>query len=491
MDTLAKEVSVPLGAMLKGFPERAQLHPFERALLLLTVGPEAYERHQARVNNLRRTTLEVGKACTAQVAKAQSKKEVLAALEEGFERVQAVYNKAALALEDLKEMVKAVRRLPVVDPSLPTLALVGAPNVGKSSLVQILSSGTPEICNYPFTTRSIKMGHFFVDGRRHQVTDTPGLLNRPEDERNAMEELTLACLEHLPTSVLFVMDPTGDCGTSLADQWAIRSYLKERFADKPWLDVVSKADLLPPLLELNGEASPQQSRGTHVLDGTATSDAVVHAAEVEPFSSVQKKSLGTENREPTGFQTQALSPADSAFHWRASPDSAVQNGPRVHKTAESASPGGGGDCGTSGEGPSGGAVFDQCSLVREPAGATQPPGPLGGPQGPSGGSPHERGCDFNNVPVGASENEGRVVGDDLIIDVGPGYHDLGGPLGDPGGTGLSESVQVPMAPADLLALLPHAVLVSSKTEEGIDSLKKKVLLMFAAAARTTAPARPS
>ena len=66
-------------------------------------------------------------------------------------------------------MAKALRRLPVVDPALPTVALVGAPNVGKSSLVQLLSSGLPEVCDYPFTTRSIKMGHFYVEGRRHQV----------------------------------------------------------------------------------------------------------------------------------------------------------------------------------------------------------------------------------------------------------------------------------------------------------------------------------
>jgi hypothetical protein len=53
------------------------------------------------------------------------------------------------------------------------VALVGAPNVGKSSLVQLLSSGLPEVQNYPFTTRSIKMGHFYVDGRRHQVSIGP------------------------------------------------------------------------------------------------------------------------------------------------------------------------------------------------------------------------------------------------------------------------------------------------------------------------------
>lgn len=68
------------------------------------------------------------------------------------------------------QVSRSLRSLPYVDPSLPTLALVGAPNVGKSSLVRVLSSGVPEVCNYPFTTRSIKMGHFYIDAKRHQVS---------------------------------------------------------------------------------------------------------------------------------------------------------------------------------------------------------------------------------------------------------------------------------------------------------------------------------
>ena len=59
------------------------------------------------------------------------------------------------------------------------IALIGAPNVGKSSLVTVLSSGTPEICNYPFTTRSVKMGHFYVNQIRHQVRPTTLQLAMP------------------------------------------------------------------------------------------------------------------------------------------------------------------------------------------------------------------------------------------------------------------------------------------------------------------------
>ena len=62
-----------------------------------------------------------------------------------------------------------------------------------------------------------------------------------------MERLTLACMAHLPSSVLFVMDLTGQCGTSMAAQWEIRQDLKRAFPAKPWLDVFTKADLLEEL----------------------------------------------------------------------------------------------------------------------------------------------------------------------------------------------------------------------------------------------------
>lgn len=74
--------------------------------------------------------------------------------------------------------------------------------------------------------------------------DTPGLLQRPDDYRNKMELLTLAAMQHLPSSVMFVADLTEECGTSVGDQWLIRKELKQRFPDKPWVDVLSKADLL-------------------------------------------------------------------------------------------------------------------------------------------------------------------------------------------------------------------------------------------------------
>ena len=66
---------VPLGRRVEGFPNPGALHPFEVALLELTLGGGRYEKTMNRVNSLRKRLLEVGKGHAARVSKAGSKYE--------------------------------------------------------------------------------------------------------------------------------------------------------------------------------------------------------------------------------------------------------------------------------------------------------------------------------------------------------------------------------------------------------------------------------
>lgn len=52
------------------------------------------------------------------------------------------------------DLIKKMKKIYVsLSFTRPTVVLVGAPNVGKSTLIRELSSGEPEVGNYAFTTR--------------------------------------------------------------------------------------------------------------------------------------------------------------------------------------------------------------------------------------------------------------------------------------------------------------------------------------------------
>ena len=248
LDGLTTGLCKPLGEYVKGFPKINRLHPFEKAMLELTVDPETYVKTIREVDAARKAMLTMGKEYSSRAKNGKTERETKAIREEGFKNMEARFVKSQAKFEKLKEMAKKLRRLPVAELETPTVAMVGAPNVGKSSLVRSVSSGVPEVNNYPFTTRGVVMGHFFIEDRRHVVTDTPGLIFRADEERNKIERLAIATLEHLPVCAVFVTDLSGLSGTSVEDQLALRNELRERFASRrPWLDVLSKCELVPAL----------------------------------------------------------------------------------------------------------------------------------------------------------------------------------------------------------------------------------------------------
>lgn len=70
------------------------------------------------------------------------------------------------------------------------------------------------------TTITLPTVHVQWKWMSEQIMDTPGVLSRPDGERNEMEALTLASMQHLPTAVVFVMDLSGHSGhlSSLENQ---------------------------------------------------------------------------------------------------------------------------------------------------------------------------------------------------------------------------------------------------------------------------------
>jgi GTPase len=60
---------------------------------------------------------------------------------------------------------------------LADIALIGFPNVGKSSLVSVMSSAKPKISDYPFTTLTPNLGIVYIgEYSTYTVCDVPGLI---------------------------------------------------------------------------------------------------------------------------------------------------------------------------------------------------------------------------------------------------------------------------------------------------------------------------
>ena len=61
LDGLTTALCKPLGEYVKGFPKIDRLHPFEKALLELTVDPETYAKTISEVDQARKSMLTMGK----------------------------------------------------------------------------------------------------------------------------------------------------------------------------------------------------------------------------------------------------------------------------------------------------------------------------------------------------------------------------------------------------------------------------------------------
>ncbi|RKP27721.1 P-loop containing nucleoside triphosphate hydrolase protein [Syncephalis pseudoplumigaleata] len=133
-------------------------------------------------------------------------------------------------------------RLELELKQLAQVGLVGAPNVGKSTLLRAMTRARPAVASYAFTTIRPGIGVLaFEDGLQIRIADIPGLVEGAAEDRG----LGLTFLRHVERTrlLLLVVDLTSNapwCGldTLVRELSAYKADLLQR----PVLLVANKAD---------------------------------------------------------------------------------------------------------------------------------------------------------------------------------------------------------------------------------------------------------
>jgi GTP-binding protein len=130
---------------------------------------------------------------------------------------------------------------------LPVIALIGRPNVGKSTLFNRLTrSRDALVADFPGLTRDRKYGFGKLGPTPYLVIDTGGVAGGEQGIEEIMVEQTLIALQEADVAIIMV---DGRSGLTAADQHV--ADLARRHAKKTWL-AVNKAEGLEPAIA-NGE----------------------------------------------------------------------------------------------------------------------------------------------------------------------------------------------------------------------------------------------
>ena len=231
-----------LSNLIRKFPSFENMPPFYREMADIIAGVDRIRISLSRLGWASRQIRLITKEHVAKI-KRSSPNDATLIRKSAFGRISSVMRSIEKDLLFLNETRNLLRKMPTINPSLPTILIAGYPNVGKSSFIVRITGARPEIASYPFTTRGIFVGHFMRGEQRYQVVDTPGLLDRPMEERNNIERQTIAALSHLQGVLLFILDPSEHCGYFLDSQLSLAQDI-QNWISLPMLIVANKADIL-------------------------------------------------------------------------------------------------------------------------------------------------------------------------------------------------------------------------------------------------------
>nr|KAG5700521.1 hypothetical protein BaRGS_025233 [Batillaria attramentaria] len=269
-----------LTLIITEFPKLDDLHPFYADLMNILYDKDHYKLALGQINTARHLIDNVAKDYVRLMKYGDSLYRCKQLKKAALGRMCTLMKRQKQNLEYLEEVRQHVSRLPSIDPNMRTLLICGFPNVGKSSFINKITRADVEVQPYAFTTKSLYVGHTDFKYLRWQVIDTPGILDHSTEERNAIEMQAVAALVHIRAAVLYVMDPSEQCGRSFEEQIHLFESIKPMFGTKPLMVICNKNDIIT-IDELPEEKRAQlkdlEEAGVPILTmSTVTEDGVMN-----------------------------------------------------------------------------------------------------------------------------------------------------------------------------------------------------------------------
>lgn len=245
-ETFLNSVISELESYVKNFPSLEKLPLFYQELIDIKIDTDVLKKALGAVDWARKTCQMVATTQASSLTKSGNIDFLKQKQKEIYGRISSIVKQVDNHLVLLAKAQNILKNFPTIE-DIPTVVIAGYPNVGKSSLIRLLSAAKPEVAQYPFTTQQIYVGHMnhikHYMKKTYQIIDTPGLLDRPLSERNTIEQQAIAALTHLADLVIFMMDLTGTSGYSRDEQEHLLTSMQHLFPDVPFIIVDNKVDL--------------------------------------------------------------------------------------------------------------------------------------------------------------------------------------------------------------------------------------------------------
>ncbi|EME28410.1 uncharacterized protein Gasu_41030 [Galdieria sulphuraria] len=232
-----------LSQILQDFPKVDEIHPFYADLLNVLYDRDHYKLALGQLSKARSLIDNLSKEYLRLLKYGDSLYRCKMLKRAAVGRMCTIVKRLASSFGYLERVRQHMARLPSIDPHMRCLIIAGYPNVGKSSFMNLITRANVDVQPYPFTTKSLYVGHMDYRYLRWQVIDTPGILDKPLEERNTIEMQSITALAHLRATILFFLDPSEHCGFSWEQQIGLFHSLEPLFVEKPLLIVCNKTDL--------------------------------------------------------------------------------------------------------------------------------------------------------------------------------------------------------------------------------------------------------